>query len=123
MEITPMESVGEAATMKSTADETATVETSPSEAASVEAGATKTTSVEAAAAKAASVAASAATSRRHRWRHQANGCNCQQRDNRLARHTILHSQPRQRLKVRIVLENRYWARRVRRSTLREQRLD
>jgi hypothetical protein len=122
MEITTMESVSEAATMKSTAVETtimesageaATMETAPSEAASVEAGATKTTSVEAATAKAASVAtsaakaASAATSRRHRWRNQANGCNCQQRDNRLAQHTILHQRDRSQPRLRFEGGNRF----------------
>jgi hypothetical protein len=69
-------------------------------------------SVEAAAAEAAAMTAttSTATSQRHCWRNQANRCNCQQRNNRLAQHnhspSEIATQPRRFLQVVIVRGNR-----------------
>jgi hypothetical protein len=90
------------ATMKAAASETtttteaatakaATMETATAHAAAVET-ATATTKAAAAHAATAAVATAtaastaAATRQRHCWRSQANGRNCQQRDNRLAQH-------------------------------------
>jgi hypothetical protein len=97
-----MESASHAATME-TARYTAAMETASSEAATMEtataahAAAVKTATA-AAKATATPVAASTATSPRHRWRNQANGRNCQQRDHCLTQHDhspseIYRSQP------------------------------
>jgi hypothetical protein len=70
----------EAATAKS-----ATMETSAAKAAMAAAHATSATAV-ASSASASATAASATTRQRHRWRSQANGRNCQQRDHRFTQH-------------------------------------
>jgi hypothetical protein len=108
----------EAATTKAATMEAATAEAAAAEAAAV-ATAHATTTV-------ATATATAPTRQRHRWRSQANGRNCQQRDNRFAQHNHVsvrdtRSQPQHSVQVVIILEYCYWLRRVHYSTLRERR--
>jgi anti-sigma regulatory factor (Ser/Thr protein kinase) len=70
----------EAAAMKAPATKAASVEAATAEAAAVAAAHAATTAV------ATATTATAATRQRHRWRSQANGRNCQQRDNRFTQH-------------------------------------
>jgi hypothetical protein len=78
------EAVGrEATAMEAATAKSATMETSAAKAAMAAAHATSATAV----ASSASASATAATTRqRHRWRSQANGRNCQQRDHRFTQH-------------------------------------
>jgi hypothetical protein len=77
----------EAATTKAAAMEAASTEAATMEAATAEAAAVTTAhAATAAVATTTTTAATATTRQRHRWRSQANGRNCQQRDNRFAQH-------------------------------------
>jgi hypothetical protein len=74
----------EAAAMEAATTKAATVEAATAEAAAVATAHTAT--AHAATAVATATAAPAATRQRHRWRSQANGRNCQQRDHCFAQH-------------------------------------
>jgi hypothetical protein len=76
----------EAATTKAAAMEAASTEAATMEAATAEAAAVTTAHAATAAVATTTTAATATTRQRHRWRSQANGRNCQQRDNRFAQH-------------------------------------
>jgi hypothetical protein len=81
-----MEAASHAA-MEAATTKAATMEAATAKAATVAtAHAATAHAATAAMATAATAAATSATRQRHRWRRQANGRNCQQRDNRLAQH-------------------------------------
>jgi hypothetical protein len=76
----------EAAAMEAATTKAATVEAATAEAAAVATAHAATAHAATAVATATATAAPAATRQRHRWRSQANGRNCQQRDHCFAQH-------------------------------------
>jgi hypothetical protein len=93
-----MESARYTAAMETASSEAATMETATAAHAAAVKTATAAAKATATPVAASTAATSTATSPRHRWRNQANGRNCQQRDHCLTQHNhspseIYRSQP------------------------------